>query len=204
MIYGNSLIRNDVLVNGSGTIPLHVEKLTKLRTRPSTSVFCQAAKKGFGTSNSKGGKPATRRAGLPSLSPVKKKLEVSDSDWIRISNLSDFQAKNIIPVELKDKSTVVLYKVDGEIFCSDANSTAYKYPLVDARIFEREGQPTIEVPFDGTTYNLRTGKVLEWCPKNNPLRLVLGALKEKESSQDLRVYPVKVDPDGSISAKFSP
>ncbi len=46
-------------------------------------------------------------------------------------------------------------------------------------------------------------KVLEWCPRNNPLRLVLGALKEKESGQDLRVYPVKVGPDGSISAKFT-
>lgn len=52
------------------------------------------------------------------------------------------QAKDVIPVVLKDKSTVVLYRVGKEVFCSDANSTAYKYPLVDAKIFDRE-QPIL-------------------------------------------------------------
>lgn len=46
-------------------------------------------------------------------------------------------------------------------------------------------------------------QVLEWCPKNNPMRIVLGSLKQNESSQDLRVYPVRVAADGVISAKFT-
>lgn len=30
--------------------------------------------------------------------------------------------------------------------------------------------------------------VLEWCPKNNPLRVVLGALKSAQEPQPLAVY----------------
>lgn len=37
-------------------------------------------------------------------------------------------------VVLKDKSVVMLYNVDGEVYCSDANSTAFKYPLTHAKI----------------------------------------------------------------------
>lgn len=35
----------------------------------------------------------------------------------------------------------------------------------------------MEVPLDGTIYDLSTGKVLAWCPGNNPIRSVLGGLK---------------------------
>ena len=37
-------------------------------------------------------------------------------------------------VVLKDKSVVMLYNVDGEVYCSDANSTAFKFPLTHAKI----------------------------------------------------------------------
>ena len=54
-----------------------------------------------------------------------------------------------------------------------------------------EGGPAAEVPLDGTVYDLETGKVLVWCPKNNPLRFVLGSLKVRQlaicsSLQDYR------------------
>lgn len=39
---------------------------------------------------------------------------------------------------------------------------------------------------------LESGKVVAWCPKNNPLRQVLGSLKDKSDPVDLRVYPVEV------------
>jgi len=33
---------------------------------------------------------------------------------------------------------VVLYKAaDGDVYCSDANSTAFKFPLIDAKLLER-------------------------------------------------------------------
>jgi len=39
-------------------------------------------------------------------------------------------------------------------------STAYKYPLIDAKVFDTEdGRPVVEVPLDGTQYALETGKV---------------------------------------------
>lgn len=37
-------------------------------------------------------------------------------------------------VVLKDKSVVMLYNVDGNVYCSDANSTAFKFPLTHAKI----------------------------------------------------------------------
>lgn len=41
-------------------------------------------------------------------------------------------------VELQDKSFVVLYNVEGEIYCSDVNSTAYKFPLANANLIDSE------------------------------------------------------------------
>lgn len=45
------------------------------------------------------------------------------------------------------------------MYCSDANSTAYQFPLVDASILQTKAGPAVEVPLDGTTYDLATGKV---------------------------------------------
>lgn len=43
-------------------------------------------------------------------------------------------------VVLKDKSVVMLYNVDGEVYCSDANSTAFKFPLTHAKIVKGKQQ----------------------------------------------------------------
>jgi hypothetical protein len=37
---------------------------------------------------------------------------------------------------LRDNSAVVLYRVDDDVYCSDANSTAFKFPLIDATVIE--------------------------------------------------------------------
>ncbi|KAK9812068.1 hypothetical protein WJX73_002835 [Symbiochloris irregularis] len=95
----------------------------------------------------------------------------------------------------------MLYKSGDSYFCSAPNSTAYQFPLSDARVHLRGGKPAIEVPFDGTVYDLQSGKVLEWCPKNNPLRFVLGSLKAKATQEDLQVFPAEVE-DGAILVKF--
>ena len=50
-------------------------------------------------------------------------------------------------------------QVGDEVYCSDANSTAYQYPLVDASILKTKSGPAVEVGLDGTTYDLATGKV---------------------------------------------
>jgi len=38
----------------------------------------------------------------------------------------------------------------------------------------------VEVPLDGTVYDLDTGRVLDWCPRNNPVRMLLGSLKVRD------------------------
>ena len=76
----------------------------------------------------------------------------------------------------------MLYNIDGEVYCSDANSTAFQYPLTHAKIVKGNGLrrrpcqfqqivvsvaacclgeagPAVEVPLDGTIYDLETGKV---------------------------------------------
>lgn len=76
-----------------------------------------------------------------------------------------------------------LQAAEDRLFCTEVYSTAFKYPLVDAKVQLTEGKYgngkrwTIETPLDGTVYNLENGKVIEWCPRNNPIRAVLGTLK---------------------------
>lgn len=118
------------------------------------------------------------------------------SDWIELPEIDavqTFVSKPIKPIILATGKAIMLYRVDGKIFCSDANSTAYQYPLADANILGLKSGPAVEVKLDGTTYDLATGKVLSWCPKNTAVRSVLGALKDRSEPVDLTVYPVKVE-----------
>jgi len=64
-----------------------------------------------------------------------------------------------MPVITSNGIALVLYKAQEGIFCSDANSTAYRYPMTDAKIFDGPNGPAVECPLDGTTYDLRTGQV---------------------------------------------
>lgn len=105
-------------------------------------------------------------------------------------------------VVLKDKSVVMLYNIDGDVYCSDANSTAFKFPLTHAKIVKGEAGPAVEVPLDGTIYDLETGKVLDWCPQNNIVRKILGSIKSTQQPKKLKVYPAQVDGDGNISVRF--
>ena len=44
--------------------------------------------------------------------------------------------------------------------------------------------------------------VIQWCPKNNPVRALLGSLKASVDPVPLPVYPVKVEADGTILTTF--
>ena len=45
-------------------------------------------------------------------------------------------------VILPDNTAIVLYRTpDDEVYCSDANSTAYKFPMIDANVIE--SKPTL-------------------------------------------------------------
>ena len=110
-----------------------------------------------------------------------------------VDAIQTFVSKPIKPIILATGKAICLYKVGEQIFCTDANSTAYQYPLADANIIGLKTGPAVEVKLDGTVYDLATGKVMSWCPKNNPVRSLLGALKDKTEPTDLPVYPTKVE-----------
>mmetsp|Transcript_12944 Transcript_12944/g.30703 ORF Transcript_12944/g.30703 Transcript_12944/m.30703 type:complete len:205 (+) Transcript_12944:87-701(+) len=116
--------------------------------------------------------------------------------WLDIGvRTSDFATKPTKPVLLANKEAVVVYKVGGKFYCSDAYSTAFKFPMSDANVTDSEDGPLAEVPLDGTVYNLRTGEVVKWCPKNNPIRFVLGSLKQSADPAPLTVYRARADGD---------
>jgi nitrite reductase/ring-hydroxylating ferredoxin subunit len=123
----------------------------------------------------------------------------NDSGWFQVQDVSyetSFVSKPIKAVILDTGKAICLYKVDTAVYCSDANSTAFKYPLSDASIIQlKNGQPAVEVKLDGTVYELKSGRVVSWCPKNSLVRNVLGSLKDKTEPEDLPVYPVEVRGD---------
>ena len=137
------------------------------------------------------------------------------------------QGKQAKPVILANNQAVIVWLIDGAVYCTDANSTAFQFPLVDGKISSRRSRcssldatmgrsllstalatgficctgasgPTVEVPLDGTVYDLATGEVLEWVPKNNPIRAVLNTLKSSAKPEPLKVYPVEKDDSGRI------
>ncbi len=110
-----------------------------------------------------------------------------------VDAVQSFVSKPIKPIILATGKAICLYKVGDQIYCSDANSTAYQYPLADANILGLKTGPAVESKLDGSVYDLATGKVLSWCPKNNPVRGFLGALKNKSEPIDLPMYPTKVE-----------
>eukprot|EP00210_Caulerpa_lentillifera_P007739 g7385.t1 len=128
---------------------------------------------------------------------------VAKEGWIELANAAEFkESRPTLPVITDKGIAVVIYKYRDDYFCSDANSTAYQFPLNNAKIFDGPSGPAVECPFDGTTYDLKTGRVLEWCPRTNPIRSVLGMLKSKETPKDLGVYDVVVADDGTLFAKL--
>ena len=175
------------------SVPLHL----KQRTR------CQA---GFGDEKGKGSKKQPRIAKLLTRENLRQFDSNAESaeDWIEVPDVdavNSFLSKPIKPIIFSTGRAICLYKVpevaissdsSKQFYCSDANSTSFKYPLADANILGLKSGPAVEVKLCGTVYDLATGQVLSWCPKNNPLRSVLGSLKDKTQPEPLPVYPVKV------------
>ena len=201
-----------------------------------TSVVLVFAQKGFGSSSTsgsktksrtsnplEGGRGALRQNLADKQNVVLKKnsganlvgtFDEGSSAWIDIgmsTGAFDAKGKDVVAKVLPSKEVVCVYRApgNGSYFCSDANSTAFQYPLIDAKVeLDKEtGEVTAEVPFDGTIYVLNSkpvpGAVKLWCPQNTVGRRVLGAMKSKEDPKPLKMYPVRVVEGGKIQVKFS-
>ncbi len=127
----------------------------------------------------------------------------SDKNWIpNLANVdADFGEKPTKALVLAN-GNFVLAKWDDQVFCCDCNSTAYQFPLVDGELFYGPSGPAIRVPLDGTEYDLTTGDVITWCPRNNPVRQALGALKSAAEPVPLPVYKTRVDEQGDVACNF--
>eukprot|EP00879_Flechtneria_rotunda_P002047 GHRR01002226.1.p1 GENE.GHRR01002226.1~~GHRR01002226.1.p1 ORF type:complete len:225 (+),score=52.89 GHRR01002226.1:244-918(+) len=187
----------------------------------SSRLHVQAAAGGFGKSNKKKltyegslvipkeGKRVKGKDLLLDEAPARNKGDPDSppgfpKDWIDLKlKAGDIPlGKATKPVELATGRVLMLYKFDNKVYISDANSTAYQYPMTDARVFKEGNSVVAEVPLDGTVYDLATGAVLKWCPKDNPMRTFLSTLKSAAEVTPLKVYPVHITQQGSIWTKL--
>ena len=139
----------------------------------------------------------------PAFAGAASSSKPSRKNWILVGDANaDFDAKPIKALVLAN-GNFCLVKWEDQIFCVDCNSTAYQYPLIDAELFYGPAGPAIRSPLDGTEYDLTTGDVLVWCPKNNPVRAALGTLKAAAEPVPLPVYAVEVDDaSGDVFVNF--
>ena len=81
---------------------------------------------------------------------------------IPVSNVCVFipNAQRHFPFFFGDRGYTLL-NVDGELYCCEANSPGWGYPTVDAVVLRGRGKEglAIEIPLDGSVYDLATGKV---------------------------------------------
>ncbi|GIL76790.1 hypothetical protein Vretimale_8727 [Volvox reticuliferus] len=132
--------------------------------------------------------------------------DLTRGNWFELAKISDFAGDKKRKIcELKgSKKTVVLHMYNDVLYAMDAFSTAYQYPLIDGKLADSSEGPTIETPLDGTVYDLKTGKVIKWCPSDgSPIRGVLRTLKASVNPVPLPVYPVVVQPDGRVMVRLS-
>lgn len=97
----------------------------------------------------------------------------------------------------------MLWVVNDTAYCTDAASTAYAYPLVDAKLLGGAKGPVVEVPLDGTQYDLATGDVLVWCPGSGAVQKFLSALKVDKPQSPLPVYDCRLTYDDDIFVRLT-
>lgn len=85
----------------------------------------------------------------------------------------------------------MLFWYRNDLYCIESRSPAegaYSEGFMDARLSQ---QYTIECPTTKTTFDIRTGQIMDWYP-DNP---VLAFLTPKDTCKELVVVKVKVDED---------
>ncbi|KAI7843646.1 hypothetical protein COHA_002885 [Chlorella ohadii] len=197
-----------VLARSAAFLPAAQAAAAQRQARRQRLSVAVAASGGFGSKKATGGSGSKKQPKLARYletdAPVTAAGSAADDGWVEMPDVdavSSFVSKPIKAIILPTGRAVCLFKVDDTIYASDANSTAYQYPLADAALLRVKGKPAVEVALDGTVYDLATGKVLSWCPKNTLARKVLGGLKDRAEPVDLPVYPVKLQ-GSKVFVKF--
>lgn len=107
----------------------------------------------------------------PPLKVVQPSASTSEVVFFPAAKIGDILDDEVIPVTV-DAEEIALYRVEGELFATQALCTHEKVNLCDGFIMGDQ----IECPLHGACFNIRTGKVL-----NLPAEV------------DLKTYPVKLE-----------
>ena len=161
-----------------------------------------AKKKGFGSSS-----PAPAAAGAAPVGTHDGKSAPSGGFWTDVGcTVAELQTKPVKPVILAgNKAAVCIFLVNGVIYSTAGVSTTYQYPMFDADVFDQDGKPAIRCKLDGTSYELATGRVIEWCPKEDSplsLRNVFATLKAASAPVPLAVYPTRITKTGKVEILY--
>ncbi|AEE35208.1 unnamed protein product [Arabidopsis thaliana] len=107
-------------------------------------------------------------------------------NWVPVVPLSALP-KGERRVVIQDDETILLLWYKNDVFAIENRSPAegaYSEGLLNARLTQ---DGCIVCPSTDSTFDLRTGEIREWYPKNPVLRVLTPALRK------LFVYPVKYD-----------
>ncbi|GLT93866.1 hypothetical protein SLE2022_116360 [Rubroshorea leprosula] len=112
--------------------------------------------------------------------------EGSGENWVPVVPLSALP-KGERRVIIQDGETILLLWYKDEVFAIENRSPAegaYSEGLLNAKLTQ---DGCIVCPTTDSTFDLRTGAIKEWYPKNPVLRVLTPALRK------LYIYPVKTD-----------
>ncbi|KAL1212475.1 hypothetical protein V5N11_034831 [Cardamine amara subsp. amara] len=160
-------------IRGPGTLPLYLRRDRRLaltyrldqnsKQRSGLNVRCEATE----VSSSS-----------PATAPGK--------NWVPVVPLSALP-KGERRVIIQDDETILLLWYKNDVFAIENRSPAegaYSEGLLNAKLTQ---DGCIVCPSTDSTFDLRTGEIREWYPKNPVLRVLTPALRK------LFVYPVKYD-----------
>ncbi|CAL9240307.1 unnamed protein product [Arabidopsis halleri] len=163
-------------IRGPGTLPLYLRRNRRLAL---TYRLDQNSKRRSGGGN-------VRCEATEVSSSSSSSVSTPGRNWVPVVPLSALP-KGERRVVIQDDETILLLWYKNDVFAIENRSPAegaYSEGLLNARLTQ---DGCIVCPSTDSTFDLRTGEIREWYPKNPVLRVLTPALRK------LFVYPVKYD-----------
>lgn len=122
--------------------------------------------------------------------------------WTQVAISSDLQEGKNKAIIYNSKG-YVLVKRESVICAIEANCTACKFPVIEGKVTEVDGELNIDCPLCHTRFCLVDGRVVEYCPKDGPIQWVIGTLKEKVNPVNAKVFPARISNSGNVYIRFA-
>lgn len=114
--------------------------------------------------------------------------EASTSNFVPVLKPEELPKGDRKVVQTGNGKTMMLFWYRNEVYAIESRSPAegaYSTGFADAKLTQDFG---IQCPSTGTSFNLKTGEIMEWYP-NNP---VLRAITPQDTCRPMEVFPVQV------------